>query len=167
MFGRSRVAVELLLTGLRESLRESYGPRSRVRQGADQRFVPGGTFRCAVQKPVRELFKTLKAQEGAAHHKQRCDRPGREGTDGQRRRNQNSLVDERALGHGPHHGQFAVGFHARDLLRIERQVVTQHASRFLGCDFGQQGHVVQYAGDVIDQGKQAGGHILRNSSINK
>src|SRR6187397_1758304 len=31
VFGRSRVAVELLLTGLRESLRESYGPRSRVR----------------------------------------------------------------------------------------------------------------------------------------
>src|SRR4029078_5562073 len=30
-FGRSRVAAELLLTGLRESLRESYGPRSRVR----------------------------------------------------------------------------------------------------------------------------------------
>ena len=29
VFGRSRVAVELLLTGLRESLRESYGPRSR------------------------------------------------------------------------------------------------------------------------------------------
>src|SRR6476660_5102433 len=31
VFGRSRVAVELLLTGLRESLRESRGPRSRVR----------------------------------------------------------------------------------------------------------------------------------------
>src|SRR5207342_1855379 len=31
VFGRSRVAVEILLTGLRESLRESYGPRSRVR----------------------------------------------------------------------------------------------------------------------------------------
>ena len=29
VFGRSRVAVELLLTGLRESLRESRGPRSR------------------------------------------------------------------------------------------------------------------------------------------
>ena len=29
VFGRSRVAVEILLTGLRESLRESYGPRSR------------------------------------------------------------------------------------------------------------------------------------------
>ena len=28
VFGRSRVAVELLLTGLRESLRESYGPRT-------------------------------------------------------------------------------------------------------------------------------------------
>jgi integrase len=31
VFGRSRVAVEILLTGLRESLRESYGPRSKVR----------------------------------------------------------------------------------------------------------------------------------------
>ncbi|MGH2464748.1 MAG: DEAD/DEAH box helicase, partial [Candidatus Limnocylindrales bacterium] len=31
VFGRSRTAVELLLTGLRESLREHAGPRSRVR----------------------------------------------------------------------------------------------------------------------------------------
>src|SRR5215213_4760379 len=31
VFGRSRVAVEILLTGLREALRESFGPRSRVR----------------------------------------------------------------------------------------------------------------------------------------
>ena len=31
VFGRSRVAVEILLTGLRESLREHYGPRSRIR----------------------------------------------------------------------------------------------------------------------------------------
>src|SRR5258705_281225 len=52
IFGRSRTAAELLLTGLREALRESYGPRSRVRgyrgghpptgRPATRRPPPGG-----------------------------------------------------------------------------------------------------------------------------
>ena len=51
MFGRSRVAVEILLTGLREALRESYGPRSRVR-GYRGGYLP--TERRAIERGLRD-----------------------------------------------------------------------------------------------------------------
>ena len=51
VFGRSRVAVELLLTGLRESLRESYGLRSRVR-GYRGGYLP--TERRAIEHGLRD-----------------------------------------------------------------------------------------------------------------
>jgi DEAD/DEAH box helicase domain-containing protein len=51
VFGRSRVAVELLLTGLRESLREGHGPRSRVR-GYRGGYLP--TERRAIERGLRE-----------------------------------------------------------------------------------------------------------------
>jgi DEAD/DEAH box helicase domain-containing protein len=51
VFGRSRVAVEILLTGLRESLRESYGPRTRVR-GYRGGYLP--TERRAIEHGLRD-----------------------------------------------------------------------------------------------------------------
>ena len=51
VFGRSRVAVELLLTGLRESLRESFGPRSRVR-GYRGGYLP--TERRSIEHGLRD-----------------------------------------------------------------------------------------------------------------
>jgi DEAD/DEAH box helicase domain-containing protein len=51
VFGRSRVAVELLLTGLRESLREGHGPRSRVR-GYRGGYLP--TERRAIERGLRD-----------------------------------------------------------------------------------------------------------------
>ncbi len=51
VFGRSRTAVELLLTGLREALREGGGPRSRVR-GYRGGYLP--TERRAIERGLRE-----------------------------------------------------------------------------------------------------------------
>ncbi len=51
VFGRSRVAVELLLTGLRESLREGFGPRERVR-GYRGGYLP--TERRSIERGLRD-----------------------------------------------------------------------------------------------------------------
>jgi DEAD/DEAH box helicase domain-containing protein len=51
VFGRSRVAVEILLTGLREALRESFGPGARVR-GYRGGYLP--TERRAIERGLRE-----------------------------------------------------------------------------------------------------------------
>jgi DEAD/DEAH box helicase domain-containing protein len=51
VFGRSRTAVELLLTGLREALREGFGPRSRVR-GYRAGYLP--TERRSIERGLRE-----------------------------------------------------------------------------------------------------------------
>jgi len=51
VFGRSRTAVEILLTGIRESLRESYGPRSRIR-GYRGGYLP--TERRSIERGLRD-----------------------------------------------------------------------------------------------------------------
>jgi DEAD/DEAH box helicase domain-containing protein len=51
VFGRSRVAVEILLTGLREALREGFGPRSKVR-GYRGGYLP--TERRAIEHGLRD-----------------------------------------------------------------------------------------------------------------
>ena len=51
VFGRSRVAVEVILTGLREALRESFGPRSRVR-GYRGGYLP--TERRSIERGLRD-----------------------------------------------------------------------------------------------------------------
>jgi DEAD/DEAH box helicase domain-containing protein len=51
VFGRSRTAVEILLTGLRESLREGFGPRSRIR-GYRGGYLP--TERRAIERGLRD-----------------------------------------------------------------------------------------------------------------
>jgi DEAD/DEAH box helicase domain-containing protein len=51
VFGRSRVTVEIMLTGLRERLRESYGPRTRVR-GYRGGYLP--TERRSIERGLRD-----------------------------------------------------------------------------------------------------------------
>jgi DEAD/DEAH box helicase domain-containing protein len=51
VFGRARVAVEIILTGLRESLREHLGPRSRIR-GYRGGYLP--TERRSIERGLRD-----------------------------------------------------------------------------------------------------------------
>jgi DEAD/DEAH box helicase domain-containing protein len=51
VFGRSRVSVEILLTGLREALREGFGPRSRIR-GYRGGYLP--TERRSIERGLRD-----------------------------------------------------------------------------------------------------------------
>jgi DEAD/DEAH box helicase domain-containing protein len=51
VFGRSRVQIEIILTGLREALRESFGPRSRVR-GYRGGYLP--TERRSIERGLRD-----------------------------------------------------------------------------------------------------------------
>jgi DEAD/DEAH box helicase domain-containing protein len=51
VFGKARVAVEILLTGLRESLREHFGPRSRIR-GYRGGYLP--TERRSIERGLRD-----------------------------------------------------------------------------------------------------------------
>ena len=51
VFGRARVAVEILLTGLREALREHFGPRSRIR-GYRSGYLP--TERRSIERGLRD-----------------------------------------------------------------------------------------------------------------
>jgi DEAD/DEAH box helicase domain-containing protein len=51
VFGRSRVAIEILLTGLREALREGFGPRSKVR-GYRGGYLP--TERRSIEHGLRD-----------------------------------------------------------------------------------------------------------------
>ena len=51
VFGRSRVSIEILLTGLREALREGFGPRSRVR-GYRGGYLP--TERRSIEHGLRD-----------------------------------------------------------------------------------------------------------------
>ena len=134
----------------------------QVDGGVGQRRLQLGGVRVVlglgVQQLVRQFLEPLEAQIGAAHHQERRDRPRRKGADQQRGRHQDGLVDQRALGHRPHHRQFAVGVDAADLLRVQGEVVAQHPGGLLGGDLGHHRNVVEQGRDVVEQGEETGGH---------
>jgi len=107
---------------------------------------------------VRELLETLVAQEQPARDQQRRDHPGRDDAQDERRRHQDQLVDQRALEYRPDHRQLALRTHAGDLLGVHGEVIAEHARGLPRRDLGQDGHVIEHGGNVIEQGKQASGH---------
>ena len=135
--------------------RSTVGSASACGEFGVMRVVLGS----AVQKLVRQFLEAFEAEKRAAQHQQRRHRPWREGADGECRRHQNRLVDERAFGHRPHHRQFALGSYPGDLLGVERKVIAQHTGGFLRRDLGHHRHVVEDGRDVVEQREQAGpGH---------
>ena len=124
-----------------------------LNQGLGQRLCLGRFFSTMGQL-VPKLFAALVAKKEPAQHQKGRDRPGGQGADEQRCWHQDGLVEHGALGHGPHHGNFAFGTHAGHLLRIQRQVVAQHARGLFGRNLGQDGDVVQNGGDVVQQCQQ-------------
>ena len=111
-----------------------------------------------MQPFVQDFFHALVTQEQTASHEQGGNQGRHESTDQQRQRHQDEFVDKRALEYRPDDRQFPVGLHARDLLGVERKVVAHHPRGFLDRHLAHHGHVVQDGGNVVKQGKQAGGH---------
>jgi chromate transporter len=130
-----------------------------VRERLDVRGVMLGILGLAVQVLVREFLDALVAQERTADDHQWDHRPRRDRADHERGRHEDRLVDQRALRDRPHDRQLAVGADAGDLLRIEREVVAEHARGLLRRDLRHHRDVVEDRGDVVDEREQAGsGH---------
>ena len=53
---------------------------------------------------------------------------------------------------GPYDWQFPFGTNARHLLSIEREIVAEDAGGFLCGNLGQQRHVIQQRGNIVEQG---------------
>jgi hypothetical protein len=109
-----------------------------------------------VQELVRDLLEALEAQERAADHQQRRDRPRRHALMASAAGTRITLFTSEPLATAHTTGSSRSALHARDLLGVEREVVAQHAGRLLGGDLGHHRDVVEDRGDVVDQREQAG-----------
>ena len=135
---------------------------ARIGIGLGEALALHGIFLGRMQEFVGQLLATLKAQKGAADHEQRRDSPGNEGADEQRRRHEDDLVDQRALGHGPDNGNLALGAHARDLLGVKGQVIAQHAGRLLRSHLGHDGHIVGHGHALAGRDLGHEGHVVKD-----
>jgi hypothetical protein len=134
-----------------------------VGQQGDLLGVPRLVFPGRMQPLVGELFHAFETEVEAAQHQERRDRRRQQRADRQRRRHQDQLVLQRADAHRPDHRQFALGAHAGHLLRVQREVVAEHAGGLFRRDLGHQRHVVEDGGNVVEQCEQAGaghGHVI-------
>ena len=102
-----------------------------------------------VQQLVGDFFYAFKAQIRAAEHQQRVNQPRQQGADKQCQRHQYELVNHGAFGHSPDHGQLTLGMHACHLLRVERQIITKHASGFFGGYFAHYRNIVKQRGNIV------------------
>jgi hypothetical protein len=100
--------------------------------------------------------RSLVAQEGAAQHQQRRDRPARHGADQQGERHEDRLVEGGSLRYCPHDRQLSLGDDAGHLLGVEGQVVTEHPGGLLGRDLRQYGDVVEQRRQVVEESEKCG-----------
>ena len=115
----------------------------------------GPAYRAVRMRPESlQFLETLVTQVGAAQHQQRRHRERRKHAQQQCDGHQDQLVAKRTARNRPHHRQFALGTYPGDLLRIQCQVVTEHAGGFPGCDLGHQCHIIEHGGDVVEQCQQ-------------
>jgi len=117
----------------------------------------------AVRELVHELLEPLVAEIDAADHQERQHGPRCQGADGQRRRDQDGLVQQGALGDRPYHRELAVGSYARHLLGVEREIVAQNAGGLLRGGLREHGDVVEHGRDIVEESEQARGHGPRDS----
>jgi len=124
----------------------------------DQRLVVRAIVGGVVQPAVGELVAALVAEERAAQHQQRQHQPRHDQADHERRRDDDRLVAQRALGHRPHHRQLALGLDPGDLLGVQREIVAEHAGGLLGRGAGEDDDVVEDERDVVEEREEARGH---------
>lgn len=105
-----------------------------------------------------KFFHAFETQVEPADHQQRQVRPGGETADEQGQRDEDELVDRRALGDGPDDGKFSLGDHAADLPGVQGQIVAEHAGGFGRGLFRQDRDVVEDRSDVIKQGEETTGY---------
>jgi len=120
-----------------------------------QPVVVLGAFFGSVQVFVCQFFYAFKAQKSTAYHQQRGDQNRGKGADGQCQWYQNGFVAQGAYRYRPDYRQLALGLYAGYLLGVQRQVIAQYASGFLGGNLGHYGDIVQDGGNVINQHQQA------------
>lgn len=73
------------------------------------------------------------------------------GANQQRQRNEDHLVNKGPFRYAPHHRQLTVRPHAADLLRVQRQIISQYPGGFFRRQFSHNRNVIQQGGDIIQQ----------------
>ena len=115
-------------------------------------------LRPAVQEAVRELLEALVAENAPPSMSNGITAHGAKALMASAAGTRMALFSREPLATAHTTGQLAVGSHAGHLLGVERQVVAQHARGLPRRDLGEDRHVVEQRGDVVDQGEQARCH---------
>ena len=107
---------------------------------------------------VNDLLDAFVGEVCPTQQQDGLNHPRREGTEGERRRQDEELVQEGTLGDGPQHGQLTGSREPDGFLCIDGEVVPQDAGRFFARQLRHDGHVVHQRGNVVEQCKESTGH---------
>lgn len=101
-----------------------------VDQGVCQLGIMLLVIHLGMQKAMSQLLDALVAEKAAAQHQKRRNGPGDDGADQHGRWDQHQLVLERAEGDRPNDGEFPLGPNPENLLRVQREIVSERGPRF-------------------------------------